>query len=266
LQFSCGFSTETFTDTAFNYDYTVSPRAWLEYRTADDVGIRATYFQFDQAADTATGSPPANGFGAVFHPVFGLVNIGSPIPGDVYTTQSGLEVYSIDLEVTKWVDFSTWQLMGSVGLRYASVEQSYEAQLRDALGTLVGSLDNQRRLDGFGPTLGVEFRRPLTAGLSLFGTARGSLLFGEQSTTFVGGEDLDLITPLFTFANSEEDDLLPVGELQLGVDWWSAQYSWGQFFVHGALEAQLWSGAGSAVSEEGSLGFFGANVGLGFAR
>jgi hypothetical protein len=121
-------------------------------------------------------------------------------------------------------------------------------------------------LEGIGPTFAIETRRPLGTNVSVFANARGSLLFGQNKATFAGGEDLDLTTPFRTAYATSQDDVLPIGEIQLGGEWTSIARAWGQVFVWGAFERQLWSGAGNASTLEGNLGLVGFSFGIGLLR
>lgn len=263
---SDGASFESFTDTNFEYDLGLSPRVWLEYQAASEIGVRTQFWYFDQSANAASASPPANGLGQITHPEFGAVDISTSIPTDRFAADSGLKAYYVDVEMTKRGSFGCWDLIGSAGLRYGSVEQRYAARLLNGAGTLAGSLDFDHRLEGIGPTFAVETRRPLGANLTLFANARGSLLFGQNKATFAGGEDLDLLTPFRTSYASSQEDILPIGEIQLGAEWRSPKSAAGQFFVRSAFETQFWSGAGNASSLEGNLGLIGCSFGIGLLR
>jgi hypothetical protein len=262
---SDGVSFETFNDQEFDYDLAVSPRVWLGYEAATGLGLRMQYWQFDQDANDAVASPPANGFGRITHPTFGAVDITSTIPTDSFSVASTLNVYALDLEGTKRVDFDSWWMMVSGGLRYASTEQSYLAQLRNGAGTLRGEIDLQQQLEGVGPTVSLYAARYVVGDIAVFGMARGSLLYGDGETSLRAGEDLDLAQPFLTRRDTSREDLLPVGELQLGAEW-SPNWSGWQPFVRSALEGQVWDGVGNATSEDGSLGFFGFTLGVGLTR
>jgi hypothetical protein len=210
--------------------------------------MRAQYWQFDQAARPANASPPANGFGRVSSPPFGEVDISTTIPTDTFSAASDLNAYTIDLEATKSVDFCSWWLEVSAGLRFASIDQSYFAQQRTGAGVLGGQIDFRHELQGIGPTVSLLATRPLGYCWTLFGQARGSLVFGDGSSQLVTGEDLDLANPFRTTISTRRDDLLPIAEVRCG------------------LGCQLWEGAGNASSEEGNLGFFGFGVALGVTR
>jgi hypothetical protein len=230
-------------------------------------GWRVAYWQYDEEAETASASPPANGFGAITPPDFGDVDIGTAIPTDVFTANSRLNCYTVDLEATHEATRGLWLMGASYGVRFASMQQDYLARTRNAAGTLLGQIDYYRQQRGAGPTLALTAVRPMTDNLHMFGTARGSVLFGDTDANFFGGEDQDLATPFNTFRVTTRDDVWSIGEVQVGLRWLARRTSGGwQPFASGAAEGQIWNGAGSATSEDGDLGFVGFTVGIGVLR
>ena len=105
---------------------------------------------------------------------------------DHFTAASSLRAYYADLEVAKRGEFCNWDLTASAGLRYGSLEQTYQAALRTGNGTPAGSLDFDHRLDGIGPTIAIETHRQLTDCLAAFANFRYSYLFGQQNVDFRG--------------------------------------------------------------------------------
>jgi len=262
-----GANNSTFTDTEFDYDLKLTPRVWIEAARSDNWTWRLGYWQFDHAPGTASASPNANGFGEITHPSFGDVDISTTIPTDTFTVSSRLNAYTIDLEALKQARLSGWQLGVGGGVRYASVEQNYLAQLRNTGNVLRGQIDFSQQLEGFGPTLFLSARRPLTQSIKLVCSARGSLLFGDGTSRMVAGEDLDLANPFTTTRLTNRDDLLPIGEARLGLEWLTPRKRRGwQWMLSTAMEGQFWGNAGNAASETADLGFFGFNVGAGFLR
>lgn len=260
-----GVSFERFTDADFDYGLEFSPRAFIGLAFDDGVGFRATWWQFDHDAAALATQPPANGFGDVFTPQFGAIDISSNIPTDTLTATSALSASTIDLEFINQRHFEAWRLGLAYGLRYASTEQTYLAELRNAASNLRGRIDYQHDLEGIGPTLSLASALPVTQTIDLFATGRASLLFGEATSHLTGGEDLDLTSPFTTTKNTTHDDFLPIAELRLGLRW-NGKERCGQAwhpFATVALEGQLWSGAGSATSEEGNLSFVGVTSGAG---
>jgi hypothetical protein len=260
---SDGATFETLTETDFEYDRELAPRVWIEALQCESLGIRAIYWQFDYAARDASGSPPANGFGRISPPPFGSVDLSTTVPNSVFSASSDINAYSIDLEATRSFQTHAWGWMASAGLRYAEVEQSYRGNLQDPDGDQQGNLNFSHLVQGIGPTISLRTQRPFSPQLALFGIARGSLVFGDGQTSLVAVEDEDLDTQLTTRSSSNQDDLLPISEIQVGLQWTPPCPGVWHPYLHLALEGQQWAGAGSASSTEGDLGFFGFNVALG---
>jgi hypothetical protein len=261
---SNGTSFENFTDIQFNYDTELAPRVWLERMGGGNLGFRVVYWQFDHEAATAAGSPDANGFGRITHPGFGDVDLSTTIPNSVYTADSSLNAYTIDFEGTKYLSRGIWNITTSAGLRFAEVEQFYRSSLLSAQGQTQGTINYSHVVEGVGPTLALRTQRPFSPRLSLFATGRASLLFGDGTSSLNAIEDQDLAASFTTTRTTTRNDVLPVGEVQVGFQVLPAMYGPWQPYVHVAMEGQLWSGAGNASGESGNLGFYGLNVALGF--
>lgn len=262
---SDGASFESFTDTEFDYDLKFTPRVFLGWQHDDGVGLRATWWQFDHAAATASANPPANGFGSITSPTFGNVEISSAIPTDTYTAATSLNAYAIDIEATKETSFCSWDLGVAGGVRYAYSEQGYLAELRDNANVVRDQINYRQSIEGFGPTISLSAYRPLASDAGFFCKTRASVLFGDGESSLAAVEDADLMTPFYTTRTTGRDDLLSIGEIQLGFRWQAIERRRQPYrpFLSVALEGQVWNGAGNASSEDGSLGFFGFNTGVG---
>lgn len=262
---SDGASFESISDTEFDYDLEFTPRVFLGWRFQGGNGLRVSWWQFDNSASIAAANPPANGFGSITHPTFGGVDISSTIATDTFTAATDLNAFTIDLEATKEASLCGWEIGVAGGIRYASAEQGYFAEVRDAADVLLGQIAFGQQIEGFGPTLSLAASRPLHRDLSLFVRGRASVLFGDGESTLAAIEDADLATPFNTTATTNRDDVLSIAEIQIGLHWQAAQchgYCY-RPFLSTALEGQIWNGAGNATSEEGTLGFYGFNTAIG---
>jgi hypothetical protein len=256
-------TSSTTTDTNFENDTELSPRVWLEYNRGSGLGARVTYWQYDHGSPERSGSPADTGFETIVAPTFGDVEIATNVPGEVYTAVADIDLDVVDLEGTKWTQFECWEFGASGGLRFASVQQGYRGALFDEDGMALAGVDSSHRFDGVGPTFSIEGRRPFGV-LTFFSMARGSLLFGNGRSGFTAVEGLGGTTaPFVTRTELERNDVLSVGEIQVGLEWRKYCCNGNWFFCRTAIEGQVWQGAGSARSEDGDLGFFGLNVAFG---
>lgn len=256
-------ATSTTTDTNFENDTELSPRIWLEYNRGVGLGARVTYWQYDHGSPERTASPAESGFETIVPPDFGAVDLSTNVPGEIYTAAADIDLDVIDLEGTKWTQFECWQFGATGGLRFASLQQGYRGVLLSDEGDALGGIDASHRFDGIGPTFSIEGRRPF-GHLTFFSLARGSLLFGNGRSGFTALEGLGGSTnPFVTQVALERNDVMSVGEIQVGLEWRKYCCNGNWFFCRTALEGQVWQGAGNASGEDGDLGFFGLNVAFG---
>lgn len=137
------------------------------------------------------------------------------------------EMSAIDLEVFDFFTLGAWAGQYSVGLRYATYEESMD----------------QVDFSGWGPTVGLEMTRKLSGPWSLYTNARVSLVFGEDD-------------------NGYDDSYIPIFELGAGI-----QYNFSAFgncpsYVRLGFEAQNWSDI-TTNNDDASL--FGATAELGLS-
>jgi hypothetical protein len=253
----------TFTDQEFAFDTKLAPRVWLDFTVPGNLGLRATWWEFDHDSDTFTASPPANGFGRITPPVFGDVDLSTTVPDSVYTATSQLFASTIDLEGTLGFNQGHWKWLAAAGVRFGEMEQTYIGSLTSAAGNQQGTINFRHQAQGVGPTAYFRAQRPFACGLALFGSARGALLFGESDSELNAVEDLDLDDQLTTRRVTTRDDILPNAEIQVGIQFTATQCGVWHPYFHVALEGQYWGGVGNASSEDGSMGFFGGNIAIG---
>jgi hypothetical protein len=201
-----------------------------------------------------------------------------------FSTDLRLDVW--DAEATQNLHSGPWCFLFSGGARYAHLSQDYQAfqsgttgqqvhvntsQLILSSATLTGNtatLLSGHNFDGVGPTVATEVRRSLgRSGLSLYADARVSVLFGSSKQRVDLAAIQTVESPVVSTvelrasseANTASDKVLPVGELDVGVEW-SSQLGPVHPLIQAALSGQSWFGAGSATSQSGNLGFLGLSL------
>ena len=262
--YSAGGLGEAVVNREFNWDLEYSPRFELGYLDCDGMGWRARYWHFEHS----------NGIRRRFNNVD--VNI-APIddPGiDIDLNDAlldevhGINLQVLDLEAIKQTKDCEGSLTGSVGLRYVRMDQQLTAREIDpANGNLIEFLNLRHNFEGIGPTVSVEaLRRFNCSNWGAYVNLRGSILYGEAD--LVGQDGLGgTVDDVFKTRN--EQDLIPVGEMQIGLD-----YTRGDWFVRVGLETQYWINAGSANAQvnqddgandpsDPDMGFLGLNVATG---
>jgi hypothetical protein len=138
-------------------------------------------------------------------------------------------------------------------------------------------LTARRRFDGFGPTVAIEARRPVSdSGLSVYGSGRTSVLFGrrrEEAALFglIRGEYILPPGPNVPFSGVGFDSahkartiIVPVVELESGLRW-EADAGPRRVFTQVGLAYQSWFHVGDAATHEGQLNLFGLTVPTGLS-
>jgi hypothetical protein len=158
-----------------------------------------------------------------------LLGLNLPTSSSV-TVTTKLEMQFLDLEGIADLKSGCWDFLFSAGLRIVRFDESYNAYN-------VTTLQSSHEFDGVGPTLCLETRRFLgSSGLALYGSARGSLAFGSAEQTALFGT---------ASAQDHRDRSLPIGELEIGVEY-DRQVAGVRLFAQLGFVAQDWVGAGNS--------------------
>lgn len=272
----------------FDWNYHVAPAVWLGWTSSCGVGFRARAFHFDQSSEPISATVTREAATVVtVTPPSALAPLGAPPRGfqspgiiltsdlgeDLLTFQSDLRIWTVDAEATFTHEWCHCGLLLTVGGRYCEIEQNYHASLVNipAAGTFERSfLDSNRDFSGAGPTMSVMARWQIgRSGLSVYGTARGSILVGasrsrssfleivEDPTIVAGGSQTRFIP-----SESTEHIVLPIGELEGGLEY-SRACGRTRFFVRGGAVNHTYFEAGSASSKDGAVTLFGGQVAVG---
>jgi len=213
----------------------VAPLVWLGYIGEDGFGGRARWWTFQQGTNQSLSEPTGQGMNGV------VANSAAPLglsvgPASAMTVTSKLNLEVADLEALNDVRAGSWDLLFAGGLRIARVAQGYNAFIPQSNANQVLSSNT---FEGAGPTVALEARRPLGEwGLSLYASARGSLVFGSAHQ-FVTQPDQNQA------AVDHRDYGLPIGELELGLEY-GKDVGKSRLFGQVALVGQQWFGGGSA--------------------
>jgi len=277
--------------TDFGNPVAVAPRFWLGLVAPSGWGFRTSFWNFDQRdtlSSAVSGGAPAGS--AIFSGApLGLgIATGTFLLGpgnaDVLTATSRLNLSVLDFEIIREIEAGPAFLVLSAGGRYAQLGQHYDATVANTANNLltnaeVDTLFSHQRFTGGGPTLALQGWYPLgKTRLSLYGTARGSILFGTNSQNAstntvqaVGGVLTDMPQ---AEASGSRNAAVPVGELEIGIQWTGV---WGRFypFVRTGVIAQTWFNAltattvptlsGDSVGLNTNLSFFGATFQAGLS-
>jgi hypothetical protein len=248
-----------------DYSFNVTPNVWLGYRTDQSIGMRLSYWGFNNDGNNQTlVSDGVNLPGATATTVIYPAAIIAPAPGDLLQTQNSLKVHTIDAEGTVDHRIQATDLTFGAGLRFASTSQEMHA-LASRVGVPIGQLGWSRKFEGFGPTLSATATHPILGGLSAVGNVRGSLLYGQKNLnrTVAGDVTPAPVAGSPTVSLNDADEVVAAGELGIGLRYTKAISQQADFYVQGTLDGQLWTEAGAPTLT--FLGFQGIGLALGLA-
>jgi hypothetical protein len=226
----------------FSYHTEFAPYAFLSYTLPSGLGARSRFLRLDQ--DTSIYLVNDGTFLVNSAAPLGLQN-SSAIPGSQLAFDSSLKMTVLDFEALQRFQFGLWGLELSGGVRYSHISQSYNHVEWPPIGPF-DAISSGHNFRGAGPTLAVEVRRSLgCCGLSLYGNARGAVLFGsgKQNAFLASGGSL------LANAAASRSDFVPVTELEIGLDY-SKPIKSCRFFVQAALVGQVWYGVGNAANND----------------
>lgn len=224
----------------FNFNPTFSPNVYAGYTLPNGFGGRAHWWWFDQSANanaTTDGTVTLNSATPL-----GL-GIASATAGYSLVTRALLEVNVIDGEAITELQLGRWNVLLGGGARYARLSQRYEAWENDAVGGNLKTLISSSRQEGVGPTVVAETARRLgDFGLGLYSMGRGSVLFTRATQN---ASQSDVVLGPIAAADVGENDVLPIAEIEAGIDYAQAIGRLRLFLRLGAA-AQFWFGAGNS--------------------
>jgi hypothetical protein len=268
--------------TGFGDPFTVASRFWLGFAGPGGWGFRTSLWDFSQDQHLTAaldGSAPAGSVIFSATPLGVGVQTGTALlaPGnaDVLTATQRLTVTVLDFEATREIEAGNVFLLLSGGCRLARISQHYNANVSNTANDFTSNAETDQlfsgqRFIGAGPTLALQGWYPIIGGWSLYGTVRGSFLFGDfhqfASTNTIqamGGTITETFGQNASFCHGAA---VPMGELEFGVQWAG---EWGRFhpFFRTGVEAKTFFNAlsGSTVQEvngdsaslNSNLSFFG---------
>ena len=181
------------TTTDFNHIVDVGASGYVGYVCHDGWGVRAGFFHINGATSvnvsngdpTVTISTPTGPLGIVSPSPALAAGIGA----DQFAITQRLSADVADLEIVKEASCFDTSFLFTFGGRYARFVQSYSAVRTNqggSNGAMTTALDRENldvsnSFQGWGPTVSVDVVHPICCwGLSAYGTARGSFLWGTD--------------------------------------------------------------------------------------
>ena len=194
-----------------NYNLDAAFRVWLERQSSNGLGWRIAYWRF---GDTAS-----------------LELYDGDASGTVIT--SGLDFYTVDLELTHRGRFCDWDINSSIGVRIGGMGIDESVEYNGNRGSL------NQDYTGAGLTFSIGTQQELwRSNWSVYGGFRCSLLYGV--TEFDASANVDeYVTYDGAFKGSVAGQTMSVLEIQLGLQYERCT-RYGLLFARAGVETQLW--------------------------
>ena len=233
----------------FDWDMNYSPRFEIgNINACDGTGWRARYWHFDHSQTESAVVPAGVTVNIVPNTAVGGV-VG--VAGDTVSAVHSLRMSVLDMEYLRRDLTEDGGFTASIGLRYTRMDQHLRCRRVDAQGVVQQNNSQHHDFEGIGPTIAAEYLKRFDCSYwGAFINARGALLYGETNLRYDlrnAGAIANNVT------DTNDQDLMKVVELQIGLDYRRPTASCHEMFLRVALEAQYWSNAGSA-SADGSGG------------
>ena len=249
----------------FHYNNSLTPRVWLGWQSAvSGAGFRATYWRFDEVADEERATAVA-GATPVYLFVYGaggnLSRNAYADLGETLVSNHSLMLQTLDLEGTQQFSLASLQCLAGFGVRLAEMDQHLRGEVYDATNSLWEVVTNDLRFQGAGPTVSLQVQRGLcNSRFSVFNRLRGAFLFSDTHQSIYEMKD--------GFANeltdvAEQTEVLSMGELALGMQYWHPLGPRAQCFVRGSYECQAWFDVGGPVDSHSTVAFSGVGLATG---
>jgi hypothetical protein len=257
----------------FSFDAAFAPNVWLKLSGPSGLGVRGRFYKIEQEAVAIAINDTGLNDDGPSTTIFSAGPNGLPFvsttAGDHLRFDAEFQLSVGDIELTQAFCLGTWRGEFGLGGRYAYLSQDYHALKINPDNSDFSVIHSNHRFSGFGPTACLELSRPIAnTGFSLYGSSRGSLLYGTSKQ--IANRTESMVGNLGTSMDSMSsgDDLLPVLEMELGIKY-GKNLGPVELFLQTGVVSQLWFGAGNAsnndqiigatptADSQGNLGFFG---------
>ncbi len=259
----------------FSYGMDVAPSVFIGYTWDSGIGVRSNYMQYQNnsiAAAQGTAGPTLVAPGSFL--AGSLISLLTGFgPTERAEARSDIQFLIFDFEATYALQTGRWSLLGSAGIRYLNLSQSYRFDVTSTdpgFGIDVFTFYANNNFNGLGPTLSAEGKYRVNDFLQLYANSRGSILFGGGSSTggfTIAGGPLSLNLE----STSHRSDILPIAELELGTEFTQTLGQF-NFFARVGFLGQAWFGADNATQglstilgsnngpQSSNLGFYGLSI------
>jgi len=213
----------------FDYDFNMTPVFSGGIIYPNGIGFRGRYWLLNGNDSQSTTFDNSITRLMTAGPL-GVILLSTPgvTPGlfDHFSFDSTLSMQTADAEVIIDRKYDAWHILLSGGVRYAYIKQTYTVHNQGETSSInlitnhINSLQSSQFSRGFGPTISAEAGYAIGwGGLSLYGNARNSTIFGKENENASAKEVNTMIGDVDESVSTNHNTLFNIFELELGLDW-----------------------------------------------
>ena len=246
---------------SFDFDFETAPRLRFGFESKLGPGVEFDYFQYDQNSDVTSFTSNGLNSGQLSSGSFGpssLTTLQAVNAGETLAATAGIDLETFSVSFFKEIKFPISRLNGMFGFQYTSIFQTFEGQLTDAGGNVIGSLLSTSDLRAYGPKFRLEYYRPIGhTKLEFITKVGGGVLFGNRDQIIVN-------TGLPAVNRFSANELALTGDFYGGVQFKQNTAENRAYYVRLGVTHQTWIGGGTAVDAQETFGLrgFAFEVGL----
>jgi|GEM_PF-3896039 len=248
---------------AHDFDFEAAPRFRAGFESKYGPGIELQYAQYDHLSDQVgfTSDGVSNGTSSVWMAGPGrLTSLSTSAAGERIVAAHDLEVHSLQASFFKEVKLPISRVNGMFGVRYVSVAQGLNSRLFDSTGVETALLTSKTDLRVAGPTLGLEYYRPMGhTPFELVGAFNGAVLFGNRDQLVQNSSTLE-------YSNIGADEFLSIIDFYGGVQYVKQTAERRSWYIRLGISHQVWLGGGTSSNPESDFGFRGVGIAFGLNR
>ena len=243
---------------AFDTGLEHAPLVNFGFESKKGPGIMLTYWQIDANSDlaSAVGSATDTASSSVWLMGPQRTTTLTAAGGERLEARHSLDIKSLSAVVFKEIKMPISRVKGQMGMKYVNLNQIMHADLFNSGNNRIGLLHGYHDFRGFGPTIGLEYYRPIGhTRIEFLGGANSALLFGHRNQ-FVANPTMQ------DFNYFGSDELIAYMDARLGAQW-IRDFGKNRVFIRGTLESQVWFGGGTAADPLQDFGLYGFGIGFG---
>ena len=242
----------------YDYGFLDASKVTLGFESSKGPGFKLTYWElFDgSAVQSATSDGTSTATTSIYlNGPKRTTSLSATGLGERITAQHDMWIKNTSAIFFKEIKAPISRLNGMLGFRYINIHHTMHSDLFDAGNNRTGTLRGTHYFRGIGPTIGLEYFRPIGhTHIEFLGGATTTLAFGRR-------DQVAYNTAAADFTRFGTDEMVSIFDAKVGAQWvreWGRRY---RIFFRGTIVAQSYFGGGTASDPSGDFGLFG----LGFA-